>query len=100
MMKHPHMRGEDSQSPDDLPDEVETPPHAWGRPKRATSTPTTAGNTPTCVGKTANLPTICQMKQKHPHMRGEDQSGQRPHRPQPETPPHAWGRRGLYAFIA
>ena len=54
--KHPHVRGEDSQS---------------GSPVC-----TLSGNTPTCVGKTFFMKPASALSGKHPHVRGEDyQSG-------------------------
>ena len=50
--KHPHVRGEDSQTSINPRSWQETPPRAWGRPGRLEAHPQELGNTPTCVGKT------------------------------------------------
>ena len=51
--KHPHVRGEDSRAKalKSLPSE--TPPRAWGRPRRRCGYCDLQRNTPTCVGKTS-----------------------------------------------
>ena len=91
--KHPHMRGEDLGLDTSNLSKMETPPHAWGRPRGPCGDRSREGNTPTCVGKTLCYRGDLRHSWKHPHMRGEDpilicqQCGQM------ETPPHAWGRR-------
>ena len=47
---------------------------------------------PTCVGKTGITFSIGAVRQKHPHMRGEDSSIIMAGKSAVETPPHAWGR--------
>ncbi len=56
-------------------------------------------NTPTCVGRT---PSGCHMAaffKKHPHVRGEAPSHPKRNGSARETPPRAWGRRGISAFL-
>ena len=72
--KHPHVRGEDTGLIAEILDEEETPPRAWGRPKDVFEAAYLPRNTPTCVGKTNPLPPPSSKTQKHPHVRGEDQS--------------------------
>ena len=70
--KHPHVRGEDSISPE-LPSVLlETPPRAWGRHRPGSDALQCRGNTPTCVGKTSSLNGRGGHDEKHPHVRGED----------------------------
>ena len=90
--KHPHMRGEDDLSTQNVGDWGETPPHAWGRPMTAPRSLQGSGNTPTCVGKTNTFWQVWNAERKHPHMRGEDNIAMSFVLPQIETPPHAWGR--------
>ena len=73
--KHPHVRGEDSRAKalKSLPSE--TPPRAWGRPRRRCGYCDLQRNTPTCVGKTAPAFSITVERE--------------------ETPPRAWGRQLL-----
>ena len=73
--KHPRMRGEDFSK--SLPKilEMETPPHARGRPRCLDHIVAEVGNTPACAGKTTRL----QAKRL----------------PSSETPPHARGRLPL-----
>ena len=71
----------------------ETPPRAWGRPYIEADGKMICGNTPTCVGKTLHVPTPLRVKQKHPHVRGEDDILNDPDAMRKETPPRAWGRR-------
>ena len=52
-------------------------------------------NTPTGVGKTAGLQLAFHPFEKHPHGRGEDAGELRDNSDLLETPPRAWGRRGL-----
>ena len=70
--KHPHVRGEDTLEEHDKTMEWETPPRAWGRPKRASALWQERRNTPTCVGKTRAMQWVRCAWWKHPHVRGED----------------------------
>ena len=80
---------------------METPPRAWGRPRRPATASEREGNTPTGVGKTIGRGSIDNANKKHPHGRGEDHSRSRAGREREETPPRAWGRRShLRAWIA
>ena len=71
--KHPHVRGEDHLHRCKTAYIQETPPRAWGRPADTNNTPLFLRNTPTCVGKTEVMNAVVSKKQKHPHVRGEDQ---------------------------
>ena len=75
VQKHPHERGEDALA--NLPSvtDVETPPRAWGRLGAVEADPSTVRNTPTSVGKTQQSHTKAATNGKHPHERGEDDSG-------------------------
>ena len=55
-----------------LPPWAETPPRAWGRLVRPAGKDQHGGNTPTCVGKTGLLLEVQRLREKHPHVRGED----------------------------
>ena len=112
LQKHPHGRGEDFRPGAVCINPVETPPRAWGRHSARRHILPRSRNTPTGVGKTALDIDIINIKQKHPHGRGEDvHQGKRrvrwpkhPHgrgedaaKPRfrqagTETPPRAWGR--------
>ena len=86
------MRGEDSWSRCAGVSVMETPPRAWGRPMAFGASEHSGRNTPTCVGKTLyELPGLL-VKQKHPHVRGEDFHAPDTSVPNTETPPRAWGR--------
>ena len=88
------MRGEDYDI-DALPDtSEETPPRAWGRPLDPKWGHSSRRNTPTCVGKTNNKLAFATIKEKHPHVRGEDLMAIAQHHLFSETPPRAWGRHG------
>ena len=50
-------------------------------------------NTPTCVGKTRTRPIWRCVREKHPHVRGEDVIPAGRVSRDMETPPRAWGRR-------
>jgi len=90
--EHPHMRGEDGRMSVEHMALVGTPPHAWGRHRRARRPSGKPGNTPTCVGKTHPQSPQTEALAEHPHMRGED-GGLKDWSVQLEgTPPHAWGR--------
>ena len=74
------------------PPALETPPRAWGRPRRHGNDRQGYRNTPTSVGKT---PGHCSRKRagrKHPHERGEDRRSGAGTARYSETPPRAWGR--------
>ena len=90
--KHPHGRGEDEAHILVLPDLLETPPRAWGRPGGSILEYPRYGNTPTGVGKTT-LP-VCpdRKRQKHPHGCGEDATSAMLDELAQETPPRVWGR--------
>ena len=93
--KHPHGRGEDSPCGASSPDRCETPPRAWGRPHAALHSSIKCRNTPTGVGKTGvSWQGVCRNR-KHPHGRGEDPFPVASSMPTSETPPRAWGRRGV-----
>ena len=87
------MRGEDAGTARAFTEELETPPHAWGRRVVFARLIFTLGNTPTCVGKTAMEEMNRLAIRKHPHMRGEDTPCTSSGALVLETPPHAWGRR-------
>ena len=71
---------------------METPPRAWGRPRRSHERGMPCRNTPTSVGKTASDPALPARTRKHPHERGEDMVWMPCPFPGTETPPRAWGR--------
>ena len=87
------MRGEDAKKREKAIKEEETPPHAWGRRVYSDHVAIIKRNTPTCVGKTFLAALVLYLLQKHPHMRGEDETTKWRDGKYPETPPHAWGRR-------
>ena len=70
--KHPHGRGEDGYVSRETSWKMETPPRAWGRPRKELTTGKYSGNTPTGVGKTAVHAPCAWRREKHPHGRGED----------------------------
>ncbi len=86
------MRGEDAVDIVSTVTVPETPPRAWGRLPVSEKTVPPTGNTPTCVGKTAADRAARYVRQKHPHVRGEDATGGAEIGPCEETPPRAWGR--------
>ena len=90
--KHPHVRGEDVALRLAEYQNIETPPRAWGRRCRGGSDRADAGNTPTCVGKTSYQRVMIALREKHPHVRGEDENNVGIYDPTQETPPRAWGR--------
>ena len=55
--------------------DTETPPQAWGRLFKFYAVMSKSRNTPTGVGKTKSDLIMQSDKEKHPHRRGEDQSG-------------------------
>ena len=90
--KHPHERGEDRNIAQCTEVDMETPPRAWGRPRRSHERGMPCRNTPTSVGKTASDPALPARTRKHPHERGEDMVWMPCPFPGTETPPRAWGR--------
>ena len=91
--KHPHVRGEDVRVVEHNGEPWETPPRAWGRHAYIDIDLLPNRNTPTCVGKTRKGLRWPPMRQKHPHVRGEDGIGGFSRHAGTETPPRAWGRR-------
>ena len=73
--KHPHGRGEDVRVFKGGKLLWETPPRAWGRRAWFDKYQQDLGNTPTGVGKTQPGESVVFDEQKHPHGRGEDESG-------------------------
>ena len=74
-LKHPHVRGEDSEGNRRIQPKRETPPRAWGRRDEIAVICLAGRNTPTCVGKTYEREGLVL--------------------PFKETPPRAWGRQSL-----
>ena len=70
--KHPHVRGEDQTNVYEKGLKEETPPRAWGRQADGGNPVMVERNTPTCVGKTLRLAAQAFLREKHPHVRGED----------------------------
>ena len=68
--KHPHRRGEDQEGKNKMSINKETPPQAWGGPKRPDGHEAPGRNTPTGVGRTQYFSMV---------------------RLPSETPPQAWG---------
>ena len=66
------MRGEDRPLFVQKLGQIETPPHAWRRPKTIDKTIYKTRNTSTCVEKTEYDKIFNGNKEKHLHMRGED----------------------------
>ena len=93
--KHPHRRGEDINEEYNAQRATETPPQAWGRPPQLMLIEDWYGNTPTGVGKTESGKCPIAHLQKHPHRRGEDKMIMSDNKDEIETPPQAWGRRGV-----
>ena len=89
--KHPHMRGEYSETFVSACSASETPPHAWGILDRIEAHLHRDRNTPTCVGNTVVYSILADCIRKHPHMRGEYFSRRNYTSTFVETPPHAWG---------
>ena len=88
------MRGEDSNKVLFSSWCQETPPRAWGRRRLSRKRTMLERNTPTCVGKTHPLSLSAFCREKHPHVRGEDERGNLELGNVEETPPRAWGRPG------
>ena len=95
LRKHPHVRGEDDAWAATWGIRQETPPRAWGRLAVGVTAGATPRNTPTCVGKTWRQRQRPVHWRKHPHVRGEDSDRRRVQGERTETPPRAWGRRGI-----
>ena len=90
---HPHVRGEGDVIDLYLPDDIGSPPRAWGRlmvtflqhqPRRFTST---------CVGKAEKISEVVLRNAVHPHVRGEGLSTRSIWGRPSGSPPRAWGRR-------
>ena len=95
------MRGEDLKPPRIGTARRETPPLARGRPEIIPKRFVLNRNTPACAGKTGEYGEQFSRPQKHPRLRGEDQSYVAMHGSKVETPPLARGRpktdRGICA---
>ena len=89
----PHMCGEAPKFVARISCVLETPPRAWGRRISPSVARSVCGNTPTCVGKTCAREVQNSIREKHPHVRGEDSSLWLSCSVSAETPPRAWGRQ-------
>ena len=90
--KHPRLRGEDSKSAYSDASMRETPPLARGRLRSVYRLSPCLGNTPACAGKTTGGLQAEIRAQKHPRLRGEDETQKARRRVDLETPPLARGR--------
>ena len=90
--EHPHMRGENTSSVPSTPERSGTSPHAWGKHQDEANKLSIDRNIPTCVGKTMRSLVIMIFIPEHPHMRGENLSGEGDATPCAGTSPHAWGK--------
>ena len=97
--KHPRLRGEDLGGRIVWMDAMETPPLARGRRTERERINRQCRNTPACAGKTViNFP-LMPVLQKHPRLRGEDESCKFSSRNHSETPPLARGRPSLMRLL-
>ena len=90
--KHPHLRGENGARVSMRKPRPETSPPAWGKRRDMGQSFFTSGNIPTCVGKTPRRSRHAPLLEKHPHLRGENQSIRARCRGCRETSPPAWGK--------
>ena len=94
---HPRMRGEDSVVVNPFVCQLGSPPHARGRLCSLLPPVSAGGITPACAGKTCLPLSVCNSRQDHPRMRGEDLSGLSDVYSEIGSPPHARGRRAYRA---
>jgi hypothetical protein len=88
---HPHTRGDQQIVQGDFPENVGSPPHAWGPEQPRPLAPRVHRFTPTRVGTRPEVPVRVVGAVVHPHTRG-DQPRIRAHvRNADGSPPHAWG---------
>ncbi len=87
------MHGEDTQALSPVTLYPETPPRAWGRQTSTSDEERLQRNTPTCMGKTSAREREMAVKEKHPHVHGEDILDMVSPFARMETPPRAWGRQ-------
>ena len=73
--KHRRRRGEDIASYYYGLCTGETPPRVWGRPRFQSNMRLMVRNTPTGVGKSLGYTECVEGNEKHPHGRGEDNTG-------------------------
>ena len=66
------MHGEDVGYEIAVTEPAETPPRAWGRLPLTLLRDRQLGNTPTCMGKTIAKTARLSVREKHPHVHGED----------------------------
>ena len=76
----------------------ETPPLTRGRPASLPPRPACPRNTPAYAGKTVKLVDLSNSLQKHPCLRGEDDSSSDQNGTSSETPPLTRGRRPAQAL--
>ncbi len=94
MPVHPHMRGDGGLRARLFPEQVGSPPHAWGRRRSTTAKASHRGFTPTCVGTAPAMRAMLAIPTVHPHMRGDGSRAEGRASDDHGSPPHAWGRRG------
>ena len=88
---HPHVRGEDSAADRSTAAAGDSPPRAWGGPRRPRRQRPRLGLTPTCVGRTRSRSCPTSPGTTHPHVRGEDTTTLDRSNYRSDSPPRAWG---------
>ncbi len=89
---HPHMRGENLNGAAMSNAWSGSPPHAWGKLRRAGHRGGQVRFTPTCVGKILGCLQLQERWTVHPHMRGENLRSAAVFCTASGSPPHAWGK--------
>ena len=89
--KHPHVCGENHPPKAGMFTQSETPPRMWGELEAFAQHGHIRGNTPTYVGRTDHIIRAITIRQKHPHVCGENADWAMAESPARETPPRMWG---------
>ena len=88
--KHPHLRGKQTQIFVALPAQSETPPLTWEIASLFVKSQTHMRNTPTYVGNSYDWAYILHDREKHPHLRGKQETTSTKLWCKSETPPLTW----------
>jgi len=90
---HPHARGENESTPDQMARLLGPPPRAWGKLLHHPLSSCVSRSTPTRVGKTICTTLLPVKAAVHPHARGENIPFSNGSLAMTGPPPRAWGKR-------
>jgi len=95
----PHVRGDRLSVKFELSYANGSPPHAWGQLDPVVARQPIVRITPTCVGTAIYLTSNAPGLPDHPHVRGDGETQAESGSWSFGSPPRAWGRLSVLAFV-